>query len=326
MLRNLLILSITPRQKKHKNRMKFEVTILGSSSATPTLNRNPTAQLLNYSDQLYLIDCGEGTQMRLNHLGIKKAKINHIFISHLHGDHYLGLIGLLSSLHLAGRQMPMHLFGPAPLKEIIDIQLKHSKTRLQYELIFKATDPKNPLLLYENENLLVKSFPLRHKIDTTGFIFKEKPRPRKIDGHMVDEMKVPLDYRPLLKKGLDYIDKHGNTIPNKELTIDPEKSRSYAFCSDTSYYEPVIENVMGCDLLYHEATFMEDMRERAKLTRHSTAKDAASIAKQAQVEQLLIGHFSARYKDFNPLLNEAKEVFPNTLVAEEGQSFPIGWQ
>lgn len=303
--------------------MKFEVTILGSSSATPTLNRNPTSQLLNYSEQLFLIDCGEGTQSQLNKYGLKKAKINHIFISHLHGDHYLGLMGLLSSLHLGGRQMPMYLFGPEPLLEIINIQLKHSKTRLRYDLHFKATDPNTSEVIFENELLEVITIPLRHKIDTTGFLFKEKPRPRKIDSTEIDRLKVPLDFRPLLKKGHDYTDKNGMVIKNEDLTFAPPPVRSYAFCSDTSYLESIVPIIKDVNLLYHEATFLDELSARAKETRHTTAKEAGIIAKMANAKQLLIGHFSARYKSSTPLLEECQKEFENTLVAEEGVTFSI---
>ncbi|MFT6850217.1 MAG: ribonuclease Z [Sphingobacteriales bacterium] len=303
--------------------MKFEVTILGSSSATPTLNRNPTSQLINYSEQLFLVDCGEGTQSQLNKYGLKKAKINHIFISHLHGDHYFGLMGLLSSLHLGGRQMPMYLFGPEPLIEIINIQLKHSKTRLRYDLHFKATDPKNSEIIFENDLIEVRTIPLRHKIDTTGFLFKEKPRPRKIDSTEIDRKNIPLDFRPLLKKGHDYTDKNGQIIKNEDLTFSPPPPRSYAFCSDTCFLEEIIPLIKNVDLLYHEATFLHELKARAKETRHTTAKEAGIIAKMANAKQLLIGHFSARYKSPTPLLEECKKEFENSLVAEEGITFSI---
>lgn len=301
--------------------MKFEVTILGSSSATPIYNRNPTAQALNINERLYLIDCGEGTQQQLLKFDIKASRIDHIFISHLHGDHYLGLIGLLSSLHLNGRKKPLKLFCPAPLKEIIDIQFKYSETTLNYPIEFKFTDPHQPQVILENQDIIVTSFPLDHRIDCTGFIFKQKKSPRKIIKEKVEPLNIPINYYALLKRGQNYVAADGTVIPNSELTVDSEPPKSYAYCSDTIYNENYFEYIKDADLLYHEATFMHNMLDRAMQTFHTTAWQAGNVAAHVGAKKLLIGHFSARYKTLNDLLEEARGVFPETELAVEGKTF-----
>jgi ribonuclease Z len=303
--------------------MNFEITILGSSSATPIYQRHPTAQVLNIHERLFLVDCGEGTLIQMNRFKIKFHRINHIFISHLHGDHYLGLMGLLSTMHLQGRTIPIHLYGPEDLKEIIDIQLKYSQTNLRYEIVFHPTDPSSSKLIYENEDLRVHTIILSHRIACTGFLFCEKQKPRKLLKEKLLEYQVPVSAFPDLKDGKDYISADGVKILNSELTNEPRTPRSYAFCSDTIYFKQIIPQIKGIDLLYHEATFMNDKADRAAETFHTTAAQAAEIASDAGVKRLIIGHFSARYKNLYPLLEEAKAVFENTSLALEGDHFNI---
>ena len=301
----------------------FEIIVLGSSSATPAYNRNPSAQLLNINEKFYLIDCGEATQNQLNKFKLKSSRIDYIFISHLHGDHYLGLVGLLSTMHLNGRVKEIHVFGPPQLKEIIDLQLMVSETKLRYEVIFHFTHTEYTEQIFENNDVTVETIILNHRIPTTGFLIKEKPRKRKINTARLEEYDVPLEYIPLLKNGIDYSDKHGNVIPNAELTFDPTPARSFAYCSDTLYNENFIEQIEGVNFLYHEATFLHELIDRAVETYHTTALQAGIIAKKANVKQLMIGHFSARYRDLEPLLAEAKTEYDNTVLAIEGEKYLI---
>lgn len=303
--------------------MSFELTILGCSSASPTSHRNPSAQVLQHNEQLFLIDCGEGTQVQLRKRKIKFSKINHIFISHLHGDHYFGLIGLLSTFHLTGRQNDLHIYAPAKLKEIIDLQFKASATWLEYTLHFHAHDFENPGLIFEDDKLTVETVRLKHRIPTNGFIFREKQKARSINRKMIDAFEVPVYELNKIKQGADYVDDKGERVANAKLTFDPPAPVSYAYCSDTMYYEPLITAVKDVDCLYHESTFMEAMRAHAVKSFHSTTIDAATVAKEAGVGQLIIGHYSARYHDLAPLLEEAQTVFPNTSLGEEGKSYII---
>lgn len=303
--------------------MKFEVTILGSSSSTPIFNRNPSAQLLNVNEKFILIDCGEGTQNQLLHFGIKANRIDHIFISHLHGDHYLGLVGLLSSLHLNGRVKPMDIFGPPELKEIIDLQFKHSQTYLRYPLNFRTTNPDISETIFESYDVIVESFPLDHRIPCTGFKFSEKQRMRKIIKEKVERIGVPTEYIPLIKKGKDFTDANGRVHLAKDLTTEADRPKVYVYCSDTICSWKYLENIKNADTLYHEATFLHDMLGRAEETFHTTARQAAEVALKANARKLLIGHFSARYRELEPLLEEAREIFPATSLALEGKTFHI---
>ncbi|MXV52437.1 ribonuclease Z [Pedobacter sp. HMF7647] len=303
--------------------MRFEVTILGSSSATPIFNRNPSSQLLNVNDRYFLIDCGEGTQLQLLKYGFKAQRIEHIFISHLHGDHYLGLVGLLSSLHLNGRTKPMHIFGPADLKEIIEIQFKYSQTDLRYPIYFFAVDPQNPQKIFENYDVYVETIILNHRIPCTGYKFSQKKRQRKINRELVEKLGIPVEYIPLLKRGNDYTDKAGVIHRALDLTFEAEEPRSYAYCSDTICSWGYLEQITGVNTLYHEATFLHDMLPRAEETYHTTALQAGEVALKANASQLLIGHFSARYRDLIPLLDESRSVFTNTQLAIEGNTFQL---
>lgn len=303
--------------------MTFDVTILGSSSATPIYDRHPSAQVLNIHERFFLLDCGEGTQMQLQRYKIRTGRINHIFISHLHGDHYLGLMGLVSTMHLQGRTNELHIFGPKELQLLTELQLEYSQTELRYPLIFHHVNTSAYKIIFEDDTIAISSIPMNHRIDCCGYLFSEKEGLRKLIPEKLMEYKIPLTFYQELKKGADYKDESGQMIPNHELTIPPSRPRSYAYCSDTIYDETICSYVKGVDLLYHESTFSSEMMERAKETFHSTASQAAAIAKKAGVKNLLIGHFSARHKDVTPLLEEAKKVFPDTELALEGEKFSI---
>lgn len=303
--------------------MKFEVLILGSSSATPIYGRHPTAQVVNVDEQLYLVDCGEGTQIQLIKYGVKSNRIKHILISHLHGDHYLGLIGLLSSMHLVGRKEALYLYGPPPLKEIIDLHFIHSQTVLRYPLYFHPTQHDASGLLIDNATVNVSSFPLNHRIACTGFRFEEKKRLPTINQAATDRIGVPKAYLSLIKRGHNYVAADGSVYAWQDLTIPSPEPRGYAYCSDTLKTESYLPYIAGVDMLYHEATFLDDKRERALETYHTTALQAGEVAKTANAKRLIIGHYSARYKDLSGLLAETKSVFPNTELALEGQSYAV---
>lgn len=304
--------------------MKFEVTILGSSSATPIFNRNPSAQALNINERLYLIDCGEGTQQQMLRFDIKPSRIDHIFISHLHGDHYLGLVGLLSSMHLNGRAKGLKLYCPAELKEIIELQLKYSETVLQYPIEYIFTNAGRPEVILENQDIIVETIPLNHRIPCTGFLFRQKKRLRKIIKEKIEDLDIPVAYYSAIKKGADYTEPNGTVHKNSDITIDPEAPKTYAYCSDTLFNESYFKQISNADLLYHESTFMNNMLERAQSTYHTTALQAGEVALRTNAKKLLIGHFSARYKTLNELLEETQSVFPDTELAIEGKTFVIG--
>jgi ribonuclease Z len=304
--------------------MKFEVTILGSSSATPIFNRNPTSQALNVNEKLYLIDCGEGTQQQMLKFDVKPSRIEHIFISHLHGDHYLGLVGLLSSLHLNGRTKPLNVYCPPLLKDIVDLQLISSETELQFALNYQFTNTEKAEVILDNQDVTVETIPLDHGMACTGFLFREKKRMRKLIKERVEELGVPIEYYSALKKGADFTGPNGEIYENETLTIDSAEPKTYVYCSDTQYNEMYFEQISNATLLYHEATFLNNMLDRALETHHTTALQAAEVAVKTQAEKLLIGHFSARYKTLNELLDEARSVFPLTELAIEGRVFMIG--
>jgi len=303
--------------------LTFRLTILGSNSALPAYGRNQSSQVLEAGKCTFMIDCGEGTQNRLSHFKIKTFRIDHIFISHLHGDHYLGLVGLLKSMHLLKRTKDLYLYGPNGLQEIITVQLKYSQTSLNYSIIFKKTNSSTTEVLYENNHIAVSSFPLDHRIPCTGFLFKEKSKPRRLIKEKLPKL-ISLTNIGRLKKGDDMLNDTGEVIfKNNELTLPSKKSRSFAYCSDTRYNEGIIAIVKNVSLLYHETTFLDDNELRASHTYHSTAKQAATIAKKANVEQLIIGHYSARYKDITPFKIEAGKYFKDTLLAIEGKTYEI---
>jgi ribonuclease Z len=303
--------------------MKFEVTILGSSSATPVYNRNPTAQLLNCNEKFYLIDCGEGTQQQMIRFGLKASKIDAAFISHLHGDHYFGLIGLLSTMHLNGRTKPFQIFGPAALKDILEIQFQHSDTHLRFEIQFIIIVADIPRIICANQDMTVETVVLNHRIPTTGFKFTETKRQRKVNAEKLEADNIPQEYYQLLKRGLDLTLPSGRIVINAEYTYDSEKPKSYCYCSDTLADGSYLDSLKNCTVLYHEATFLNELLDRANMTHHTTALQAAEVAATVGASKLLIGHFSSRYKSLLPLLEEASAVFPNTDLALEGNTYTI---
>lgn len=304
-------------------RQSFDLLVLGSSSAAPTTLRNPSAQLLNIAERFFLIDCGEATQIQLRKYKAKFQKIDHIFISHLHGDHFLGLPGFLSSMHLLGRKQEINIYCPKELKDIIDKINAVSETRMNYGIKWHFTKNDGLNKLFEDEKVEVHSFPLKHRIFCTGFLFKEKPLMRKIDKFKLDKNKISTAEINKLRRGEDVINEEGKKIKNKEVTLDPEPPRSFAYCSDTIYDESIVQYVKGVDLLYHESTFLNDKAQRATETFHSTAEQAARIAKAAGVKKLLLGHYSARYGDLEAFIEEAVPYFKDPLLASEGKKIKI---
>lgn len=283
----------------------------------------PSAQFVEVENNYFLIDCAEGTQLQLMKYDLNMHRIDHIFISHLHGDHYLGLMGLLFTLHLNKRKTDLHIYSHKGLDEIITLQLKYSKSALNYKIIFHQLTPEKKEVIFENKFVTVETVPLLHKLDCSGFLIREKQKPRRIDKEVLPENLSILQLNKL-KSGEDLTDENGNVLhKNESLTRSPRKSRSYAYCSDTQYYENIVEQIKDIDLLYHEATFMEEEADKAIETMHSTVKQAATIAVKAKPVRLLIGHFSARYKDLLPVIDEAKRVFANTYLALEGETFII---
>ncbi len=303
--------------------MHFEVTILGSNGAIPAHNRYPTSQFLNYNGQGFLLDCGEGTQLQMSKYNIKRGKLDHIFITHIHGDHFFGLMGILTSFNLNYREHPLHIYGYVGIEEIVRTYFKHAQTVLRYELIFHTVTDDRSRLVFENSAISVESIILKHRIPTTGFLFREKSGPRKILPEKLDQYQIPVQEISKIKMGADFVTADGMSIPNSELTHDPSPPRSYAFCTDTSYTETILDQIRGVDVLYHEATFLHEHRERAAETGHSTTREAATIALKANVGKLIVGHFSARYEDLSELLSECKDVFPDTELAIEGHLFSI---
>jgi ribonuclease Z len=298
--------------------MSFKLTVLGCNSAVPTVERNPTAQLLNANERFFLIDCGEGTQVQLRKYQLSFQRINHIFISHLHGDHYFGLIGLISSMHLLGRNKDLHIYAHSELEEIINLQFKAANTELNYPLFFHPIPESKEVVLFEDDSISVSNVLLNHSIKCSGFLFKEKKSKRKIIKEKIEKYNIPFDKYNAIKGGADWIDKNGSVIKNNAITSENSKPHTYAFCSDTRFFLELIERLRNVDLLYHEATFKKDLEERAEQTGHSTTFQAATIARKAKVKNLMIGHFSQRYKNLDELLEEAKAVFPATCLAKSG--------
>ena len=271
-----------------------------------------------------MIDCGEGTQLQLRKYKVNQNKITAIFISHLHGDHFLGLFALISTMSLLGRSTPLSIYGPKGLSEIITVQLKYSQTILSYPVSFYETDPNNPTIIYDHQNITVTTIPLEHRIDCTGFLFREKTKPRRINPDILSETTFSSSQLKALKHGEDILDETGNIIyKNEAVTLPPRKCRSYAFCSDTRYMESLVPQLKDVDLLYHEATFLNKHAERAAKTYHSTAEQAAELAKKSQVGKLLLGHFSTRYQDLSPFIDESKHLFDNVELAIEGSEFEV---
>lgn len=301
----------------------MKLTILGCYSATPRTFTNPTSQVLEVRNHLFLIDCGEGTQVQLRKHKIKFSRIKHIFISHLHGDHFFGLPGLISTFRLLGRETEMHVYGPKGIKEAITLLLKLGDSWTNYPLIFHELNSKESELVFEDEQVSVHTIPLDHRVYTNGFLFKEKPAPRKLDIDAVEEHKIDRSQYGKIKNGSNGISENGNVISNKELTLNPPDPKSYAFCSDTAYKEAILPLIKNVNTLYHESTFLETDSDLCKKTKHATAKQAAQIALKAEVGNLILGHYSTRYKSIDLFKEEALEVFPNVELADDGKSFDI---
>jgi ribonuclease Z len=302
----------------------MKLTILGSSSALPTSGRYPSAHVLNAHERLFLIDCGEGTQMQLRKTRIRFAKINHIFISHLHGDHVFGLYGLLSTFSLMGRTNPIHLYAPENYDKILKSHLSDFDINLSFEIDFTPLSGKDPVIILDDKYITVTSFPLQHRIITYGFLFREKISDRNIIKESIVKFNIPPVRIPAIKKGEDFIAPDGTIVKNEDITLPPRQPLSYAYCSDTRYFKRLASFVKGVSLLYHEATFDKTKEDLAKTTGHSTTLDAAKTAVGANVGSLIIGHFSARYKDISPLVDEARTVFSATYPAIDGMTYEVG--
>lgn len=304
--------------------MSLELLILGSNAAAFAHRRHHTAQLLTIQDHHFLIDCGEGTQLLLKKYQVKLSRIDHIFISHLHGDHYFGLIGLLSTMHLFGRKKDLLLVGPPGLAEIIGLQLRYSETSLGFNIDFREFKPHTSEVIYANDKYEVITIPMDHRVPCSGYLFREKPRKRRINRKLLPELQLTKLEILKLKDGEDILHEDGTIkYENKLITLDAPPSSSYAYCSDTRYKPELLDLVQGVDLMYHEATFADDMKDRAEATYHTTARQAAQFAKDAGVGKLLLGHFSARYRELDPIINEAKEVFEHAELAIEGTKFTV---
>ena len=299
----------------------FKLTILGSNAALPNSKYISTSHILKVNNRNYLIDCGEGTQRRLRQNKISFSSFNHIFISHLHGDHYYGLFGLISTLDLLGRKKTLTIFSDSKLKKQIDTVFEN--TSFSFKLKFYSLNFEKEELIHENKALIVKSFPLKHRINTCGFVFREKERKLNIKKNIVVQYNLTIPDILKIKDGKDFTDENNNLIINSKLTLPPYQTRSYAFCSDTAYHEPILKSIKNIDLLYHEATFAKEDQHLANKTQHSTSIDAATIAKKANAKKLIIGHFSDRYKDKNIIVRDAQSIFENTYAAKDHAVFSV---
>nr|WP_302831857.1 ribonuclease Z [uncultured Bacteroides sp.] len=302
---------------------KFELHILGCGSALPTTRHFPTSQIVNVRDKLFMIDCGEGAQLQFRKSRLKFSRLNTIFISHLHGDHCFGLLGLVSTLNLLGRTAELHIYSPKGLEELMVPMLNYFNHQMTYKILFHEFETKEQTVIYEDRSLTVTTIPLRHRLPCCGFLFAEKQRPNHILRDMVDFYQVPVYELNRIKNGADYVTPDGEVIANARLTRPSAPPRSYAYCSDTIFLPSIVEQIKGVDLLFHEATFADEDAPRAKETYHTTAAQAAEIAREAGVKKLVIGHFSARYDDESILLEEASAVFTNTQLAKETLCIPV---
>lgn len=299
----------------------MKLTILGCYAATPRTITNPTSQVLEIRNRMFLIDCGEGTQVQLRKNKIKFSKINHIFISHLHGDHFFGLIGTISTFALLGRTTDLHIYGPKGVKEIITLQLRLSNSWTTYDLFFHELESSQSEVIFEDNKVVVKTIPLKHRVYTNGFLFQEKPGERKLNVAAAQQYDIHTAYYQKIKNGGDITLDNGTVIENEKLSFDPIKPMSYAFCSDTVYNEDIIPIIQNVDVLYHESTFLQSEEALAQKTLHSTAKEAATIALKANAKQLVLGHYSTRYEGIERFKEEAETIFPNVLLGDDGKSF-----
>jgi ribonuclease Z len=310
-------------QASINNRIKhtLKLTILGCYAATPRTFTNPTSQVLDINNRLFLIDCGEGTQVQLRKNKVKFSRINHIFISHLHGDHFFGLVGLISTFSLLNRTTDLHIYGPKGIKEIIKLQLRLSNSWTNYGLYFHELESLESEIIFEDHKVIVKTIPLKHRVYTNGFLFQEKIGERKLNIDAVQDHEIDTCYYQNIKNGRDITLDDGSVILNEDLTFDPVPAMSYAFCSDTVYNEDILPIISNVDVLYHESTFLQSEENLAKKTLHSTAKEAALIALKANAKQLVLGHYSTRYESIEMFKQEAETVFPNVLLGDDGKSF-----
>ena len=299
----------------------LSVTILGNNSAVPAFDRHPTSQLITLDGFSFLVDCGEGTQIQMMKYKIRRAKISHIFISHLHGDHYFGLVGLINSFGLLNHQQDLHVYGPSPLQEIIELQLKVASTTLPFQLYFHTIS--KTAVLVDDPKFEIRCFRTNHRIECYGFSFSERRKPRKIDVEKVRAAGIPATFYKRLEEGMDYTTKDDLLIKNDEVTTETPKGKTYIFCADTKYDETLVPHLRNADMIYHETTYLDNFQERAEQRFHSTSKQAALIAKKAKVKKLLIGHFSSKYAELDEFEKEAKEVFENTEIAQEGVSYKV---
>jgi len=301
----------------------FKVHILGCGSALPTLQHNASSQIVELREKLFMIDCGEGTQIQLRRSRIHFSKIIAVFISHLHGDHCFGLPGMISTFGMTGRTAPLHIYAPAAFEPILEQTLSFFCQGLEFKVVFHAVDTTQNKVVYEDRSLTVETIPLQHRIDCCGYLFREKPILPHIRRDMIDFYKIPISQINNIKAGADWVTPEGEVIANSRLTTPAEPARSYAYCSDTRYIKTLHELVKGVSTLYHESTYSAEDAERARLYWHSTSQDAARVARDASVGKLLLGHFSARYNNESQLLEEAKEIFPNSYLTREGATFDI---
>ena len=299
----------------------MKLTILGCHAATPRIIANPTSQVLELKNHLFLIDCGEGTQVQLRKCKLKFSRIEHIFISHLHGDHFFGLPGLVSTFRLLGRTTTLHIYGPKGIKEAVTLLLKLGDSWTNYPLRFHELTSKEPEVVFEDDKITVSTIPLNHRIYTNGFLFQEKPADRKLNVEAVTKHKIDKCYFQKIKNGKDMVLDNGTTIPNQELILDPPTPKSYAFCSDTCFEPNIVPSIMDTTVLYHESTFLESEAALAVKTKHSTAKEAATIAKMAKVETLILGHYSTRYRSLKLFKEEAETIFDTILLGEDGRTY-----
>ena len=299
----------------------MKLTILGCYSATPRFDNNPTSQVLEINNHIFLIDCGEGTQIQLRQQKIKFARIKHIFISHLHGDHYFGLIGLISTFRLLKREADLHVYGPKGIKEVITLQLKLSDSWTNYNLYFHELESSQSELIFEDDKVEVRTIPLKHRVYTNGYLFKEKPGDRTLDVDAAKQLNINKAYYNKLKQGFDVENEDGELISNEKVTFDSSKPKSYAFCSDTMYKPDIVPIVSNVTAIYHESTFLDKHEHLCEPTKHSTAKQAALIARDANAGTLILGHYSTRYDNLNSFRKEAKSIFENVELADDGKVF-----
>lgn len=301
----------------------FKVHILGCGSALPTRRHNPSSQVVEIRGKLFMVDCGEGTQLNIRRSHLNFGKLYAVFISHLHGDHVLGLMGMLSTFGLNGRTAPLHIFATAEYEQLLRLEIKTYCSHLSYELIFHAVDTTAQQVIYEDRSLTVETIPLKHRVKCCGYLFREKPGALHINREQIDYYNIPVSQINNIKAGLDWVSPEGRTIPNSLLTYPADAPRSYAYCSDTRYFPQLAEMVRDVTLLYHESTYTQEYQEMAEKYLHSTAHEAALTARDANVSKLLLGHFSKRFENEKPLLNEAKKIFENTFLSNEGEVFEV---